>query len=39
MVERGVRFVMLAHGTWTYHQEINKKLKKNCDITDQPVAA
>jgi len=39
MVERGVRFVMLAHGTWDDHQEINKKLKKNCDITDQPVAA
>jgi len=39
MVERGVRFVMLAHGTWDDHQEINKKLKKNCEITDQPVAA
>jgi hypothetical protein len=39
MVERGVRFVMLAHGTWDDHQEINKKLKKNCDITDQPVGA
>ena len=39
MVERGVRFVMLAHATWDDHQEINKKLKKNCEITDQPVAA
>ena len=39
MIERGVRFVMLAHATWDDHQEINKKLKKNCDITDQPTAA
>jgi hypothetical protein len=38
MVERGVRFIVLAHGTWDDHQEI-KKLKKNCEITDQPVAA
>jgi hypothetical protein len=39
MVEAGVRFVMLAHASWDDHQELNKKLKKNCDITDQPVAA
>ncbi|HYO80557.1 MAG TPA: DUF1501 domain-containing protein [Bryobacteraceae bacterium] len=39
MVERGVRFVMLAHASWDDHQEINKKLKKNCDITDQPAGA
>jgi hypothetical protein len=39
MIERGVRFVMVAHATWDDHQEINKKLKKNCDITDQPTAA
>ncbi len=39
MVEKGVRFVMLVHGNWDDHQEINKGLKKNCDITDQPVGA
>ncbi|MFN0105327.1 MAG: DUF1501 domain-containing protein [Bryobacteraceae bacterium] len=39
MVERGVRFVMLAHASWDDHQELNKKLKKNCDITDRPIGA
>ncbi|MBM3725301.1 MAG: DUF1501 domain-containing protein [Acidobacteria bacterium] len=39
MVERGVRFVMLAHASWDDHQELNRKLKKNCAITDQPIGA
>jgi len=39
MVERGVRFVMLAHASWDDHQELNRKLKKNCSITDQPIGA
>jgi Protein of unknown function (DUF1501) len=39
MVERGVRFVMLNHASWDDHVELNKKLSKNCKITDQPVAA
>jgi hypothetical protein len=39
MVERGVRFVMLAHASWDDHQELNRKLKKNCDITDRPIGA
>ncbi len=39
LVERGVRFVMLAHSSWDDHGDINKNLKKNCDKTDQPVAA
>ena len=39
MIERGVRFVMLAHSTWDDHVELKKGLKKNCDITDQPAAA
>ena len=39
MVESGVRFIMLAHASWDDHQELNKKLKKNCDITDQPAGA
>src|SRR5882672_11408260 len=39
LVERGVRCVMLMHASWDDHTQIDKKLKKNCDITDQPVAA
>ena len=39
MVERGVRFIMLAHASWDDHQNLNKQLKKNCAITDRPVAA
>ena len=39
MVERGVRFVQLMHASWDQHTNLNKGLKKNCDITDQPAAA
>jgi hypothetical protein len=39
MVESGVRFVQLMHGTWDDHTQLISNLKKNCDITDQPVAA
>ena len=39
MVERGVRFVMLMHASWDHHSELNKKLPKNCGVTDQPTAA
>jgi hypothetical protein len=39
MVERGVRFVMLMHASWDQHTYLNRELKKNCDITDQPTAA
>ena len=39
MIERGVRFVQLMHSTWDDHSDLNKKLKKNCEITDQPTAA
>ena len=39
MVERGVRYVMLNHASWDDHTQLNKKLKKNCDITDKPTAA
>ena len=39
MVERGVRFVMLMHASWDDHTNLNKNLKKNCLITDQPAAA
>ncbi|MCI0628377.1 MAG: DUF1501 domain-containing protein [Acidobacteria bacterium] len=39
MIERGVRFVELFQPDWDDHSDLNKKLKKNCDITDQPTAA
>ena len=39
MVERGVRFVMLMHASWDQHSNLNRDLKKNCDMTDQPAAA
>jgi hypothetical protein len=39
MIERGVRFVMMTHASWDDHTDLNKHLKKNCDITDQPTAA
>jgi hypothetical protein len=39
MVEHGVRFVMLMHASWDQHTNLNRDLKKNCDITDQPTAA
>ncbi len=39
MVERGVRFVQLMHASWDDHSNLNKNLKKNTDITDQPAAA
>ena len=39
MVERGVRYVMLMHASWDQHTNLNKALKKNCDISDQPTAA
>jgi hypothetical protein len=39
MVERGVRFVMLTHASWDNHTDLNRKLKKSCDIADKPTAA
>ena len=39
MIERGVRYVQLLHGSWDDHRQLAKNLKKNCDMTDQPVAA
>lgn len=39
MVERGVRFVQLYHYTWDDHSHLNKKLKDNCERTEQGVAA
>ncbi len=39
MIERGVRFVQLYHSTWDDHSNLNRDLKKNCDMTDKPAAA
>jgi hypothetical protein len=39
MVERGVRFIQLYHYTWDDHSHLNKKLKDNCERTEQGVAA
>jgi hypothetical protein len=39
MVEQGVRCIMLAHSSWDDHEQIDKRLKENCAITDQPAAA
>jgi len=39
MVERGVRFIMINHASWDDHTDLNRKLKKNCDIADKPTAA
>jgi uncharacterized protein (DUF1501 family) len=39
MVERDVRFVMLTHASWDDHTDLDRKLKKNCDIADRPTAA
>lgn len=39
MVERGVRFVLVSHGSWDDHNDLEKNLQKNCLITDQPAAA
>ena len=39
LVERGVRVVMVTHSSWDQHTDLEKDLKKNCDITASPVAA
>ncbi len=39
MIERGVRFIQLFHSTWDDHNELDKNLKINCQMTDQPTAA
>jgi uncharacterized protein (DUF1501 family) len=39
LVERGVRFVLIMNASWDSHTNLNTKLKRNCDTTDQPTAA
>jgi len=38
LVERGVRFVELIHSSWDDHFDLTRRLKSNCEMTDQPVA-
>ncbi len=39
LVENGVRFVMLNHGSWDQHRALRQRLGRNCQETDQPIAA
>ncbi len=39
LIERGVRFVQLFHEAWDQHGDLTKKIKKNCEDTDQASAA
>ena len=39
MIERGVRFVTLFLSTWDHHSNLDNGLKRNTQISDQPVAA
>ncbi|MFN0197655.1 MAG: DUF1501 domain-containing protein [Planctomycetaceae bacterium] len=39
LVERGVRFVNLYHGSWDHHDQLDPQLKYGCEIIDQPIAA
>ena len=39
LVERGVRFVHLIHGTWDHHQNLEVELPFNARMCDQPIAA
>ena len=39
MIERGVRFVQLIHGSWDHHSDLIKGVQDNCDIIDRPTTA
>jgi hypothetical protein len=39
LVERGVRFVNLYHGSWDHHANLDVELGFNAAMADQPVAA
>ena len=39
MAERGVRFVQLYHRGWDQHGNLPKRIKEQCEDTDQPSAA
>ncbi len=39
MAERGVRFIQLYHRGWDQHSNLPKRIKEQCQDTDQPSAA
>lgn len=39
LIERGTRFVNLYHASWDHHDALDKDLKYNCSVIDQPTAA
>ena len=39
LVERGVRFVNIYHASWDHHSDLDRQLKYNSTMADQPVAA
>jgi hypothetical protein len=39
LLEAGVRFVELNHGSWDQHKNHRRDLRANCEATDAPIAA
>ena len=39
MVERGVRFINIIYASWDHHSQLDKELKYNAHVVDQPIAA
>jgi len=39
LVERGVRFVNIVYASWDHHSNIDRELKYNTGVADQPIAA
>jgi len=39
LVERGVRFVNIYHASWDHHSDLDRQLRYNATMADQPVAA
>ncbi len=39
LIEAGVRFVELNHGSWDQHKNHRRDLQANCEATDAPIAA
>ncbi len=39
LVERGVRFINVYHQGWDAHSNVEGNIKRNCGLTDQPIAA
>ena len=38
MVERGVRFINIIYASWDHHSQLDKELKYNAHVVDQPIA-